>query len=229
MRFRIVVPVGENARPGLHVGKVSLACGGKTAETALNLKVLDFTLPPAKSRYSNLAWLVREDGPAADWTVETSDTYAKHCAEVSVVVGSLFDATDDLMAERWRAFKVPYHALLDIPYALNPDAWRAAAVKAWQLGFDGLVLPRGRVPEPVVRAGLDDALIDVRYLSFCSELANRLADKARNDSKVVYEGRLGQFWVDRVRTGADSPDVVRLEAMARLMRLVRFAGKEASK
>ena len=165
-----------------------------------------------------------------EWTVETDETYAKHSAAVKSVVGSLWKTKDDLQAERWRGLGVPYYALLAIPYVVNPDAWRrAAGVKAWQLGFDGVALPPELKVDPVVAAGLEDAEIDVRYLSYVSELANGLADKSRNPVKVTYEGRLGQFWVDRVRVAADDMDVVRLEAQARIVRLLAFAKKGVAK
>jgi len=230
LRYRFVIPVGESAAAGLHKGKVTLACGGKSAEHDLSLKVLDFVLPPAKTRHSKRVWTARyAGGVPSDWTVETPDTYATQAADVTAVAGSLRRCRNDLAAERWRAFGVPYYGLLDTPYVLNPDSWRrTAGVWAWQMGFDGVVLPRDSV-DAVVLAGLDDALIDVRYVSYCLELSNPLADKAKRDSKVVYEGRLGQFWVDRIQTTSDDMDVVRLEAQARLVRLLAFAKKEGLK
>ena len=230
VRFRIVIPVAETAADGVHKGKVTLSCGGKTSESELSLKVLDFALPPAKTRYSGRAWVARLDGVPAEWTVETADTYAKHAAEAKDVVGSLWHCTGDLNAERWRAFGVGYYAALDIPVVVNPDVWRrAAGIRAWQLGFDGVALPKDRKVEPIVLAGLEDAAIDVRYASYAWELSNALADKAKHASKIVYEGRMGQFFVDRIRTATDDMDVVRLELQARLVRLLAFTRKEASK
>lgn len=231
VRFRVVVPVGETAAAGLHKGKVTLACGGRSAESELNLKVLDFVLPPAKTRLSGRAWTAKyEGGVPADWTPEQTDTYAKHAADVTAVAASMKAFKSDLAAERWRAFGVGYFGVLDVPYVVNPDAWRrVAGVAAWQRGYDGVVWPADRKADPVVRAGLDDALIDVRYVSYCLELSNPLANKEKRDSKVVYEGRLGQFWVDRIKTASDDMDVVRLEAQARLVRLLAFAKKEGLK
>ena len=77
VRYRVVIPVPESAKAGVHKGKVTLSCGGKSAEAELCLKVLDFVLPPAKSRYSGRAWTVKaEGGIPADWTVEQDDSYA---------------------------------------------------------------------------------------------------------------------------------------------------------
>ena len=47
--------------------------------------------------------------------------------------------------------------------------------------------------------------------------------------EVVYEGRLGQFWCDRISTASDDMDVARLETQARLVRLLAFMRKEAAK
>lgn len=228
---RVVVPVDAQATSGVHRGTLTVTAGGAKLTRELNLRVLDYTLPPVKSRYSGRPWVVHDEGPLpADWTVETPETYAKDSASVSSVVGSLWKTKDDLQPERWRTLGVPYYALLDIPYVVNPDAWRrAAGTKAWQLGFDGVALPPAAKLDPVVRAGLEDAAIDVAYLSYASELANGLADKRRHPVKITYEGRLGQFWVDRVNVAADDMDVVRLETQARIVRLLAFVKKEVSK
>lgn len=227
MTVRIAVPVDETAAPGVRKGTVAIACGGRTEERELWLKVLDYALPAAKSRYSGRPWMAQYGGALPDgWTRETPTTYANDCAKVKSVVGSLWTTKDDLQAERWRTLGVPYYALLDIPYVVNPDAWRrTAGAKAWQLGFDGVALPPERKVDPVVAAGLEDAAIDVAYLSYASELANGLADRHRHPVKVTYEGRLGQFWVDRVRVASDDMDVVRLETQARIVRLLAFTKK----
>jgi len=231
MSVRVVIPVAKDAKEGVHKGSLVIACGGKTIDRELWLKVLDFELPAAKARHSGRPWTVKVDGDVPDdWTPETPETYARDCAKVSSVAGSLWRTKDDLMSERWRGLGVPYYAMLDIPYVVNPDAWRrAAGAKAWLLGFDGVALPKGRKVDPVVAAGLEDAAIDVAYLSYCSVLANDLADKRRHPVKVTYEGRLGQFWCDRVDVTADDMDVVRLETQARIVRLLAFVRKEASK
>ena len=149
---------------------------------------------------------------------------------MQAVAGSLQGVRDDLYAERWRAFGVPYYGIVDVPRILNPDIWRGAAgISAWQLGFDGVAVPAGAPLEGVLKAALEDALIDVRYVSYASELSNELAKKDRHASKVVYEGRMGQFWCDRISVQADDLDVVRLETQARLVRLLAFTRKEASK
>ena len=229
--LRLVVPVGEKAKPGVHRGTLTLSCGGQKKVRELFLRVLDFALPPPRSRLSGRPWVAQLGGPLpSGWTRETPDTYARQSASVSSVIGSLRRTDDDLQAERWRTLGVAYYALLDIPYAVNPDAWRrAAGVLAWQLAFDGVALPPGLKVDPVVAAGLEDAAIDVAYLSYASELSNALADKTRHPVKVTYEGRLGQFWVDRVRVASDDMDVVRLEAQARLVRLLAFAKGEVTK
>ena len=231
MTVRIVIPVGETAASGVRKGVFAVSCGGKTVERELCLRVLDWTLPPAKSRYSDRPWVAQYGGALpADWTRETSATYSNDFAKVSSVVGSLWRTKDDLQSERWRTLGVPYYALLDIPYVVNPDAWRrTAGAKAWLLGFDGVALPPEVKVDPVVTAGLEDAVIDVAYLSYASELANGLADRKRNPVKVTYEGRLGQFWVDRVKVTEDDMDVVRLEAQARIVRLLAFTKKEVAK
>ena len=90
-------------------------------------------------------------------------------------------------------------------------------------------MPKGVALEPVLKAGLEDALVDVRYVSYAYELSNALADREKRDSKVVYEGRLGQFWCDRISTASDDMDVARLETQARLVRLLAFMRKEAAK
>ena len=236
MTVRIVVEVGETAAAGIRKGELEVKVkseNGKGAEVSipLCLRVLDFVLPPAKSRYSGRPWTAQYGGTLpADWTKETDETYAKNSAAVKSVAGSLWKTKDDLQSERWRGLGVPYYALLDIPYVVNPDAWRrAAGVKAWQLGFDGVALPPELKVDPVVAAGLEDAAIDVRYLSYASDLANGLADRDRNPVKITYEGRLGQFWVDRVKVAEDDMDVVRLEAQARIVRLLAFAKKGVAK
>ena len=231
MTVRIVIPVGEAAASGVCKGAFAVSCGGKTVERELCLRVLDWTLPPAKSRYAVRPWIAQYGGVLpADWARETPATYSNDYAKVKSVVGSLWRTKDDLQSERWRTLGVPYYALLDIPYVVNPDAWRrAAGAKAWLLGFDGVALPPETKVDPVVAAGLEDAAIDVAYLSYASELANRLADRRRNPVKVTYEGRLGQFWVDRVQVASDDMDVVRLEAQARIMRLLAFTKKEVAK
>ena len=233
---RIVIEVGEKAAAGVCKGEVKVKSKsekGKSAEISipLCLRVLDWTLPPAKSRYAGRPWAAQYGGALpADWTRETSATYSNDFAKVSSVVGSLWRTKDDLQSERWRTLGVPYYALLDIPYVVNPDAWRrAAGAKAWLLGFDGVALPPEAKVDPVVAAGLEDAAIDVAYLSYASELANALADKKRNPVKITYEGRLGQFWVDRVKVASDDMDVVRLEAQARIVRLLAFTKKEVAK
>lgn len=231
MTVRLAVPVGKDAAAGVVKGTLTVACGGKSVGCELWLRVLDFALPPAKSRYAGRPWIAQYGGALpADWTVETPATYSNDFAKVRSVVGSLWRTKDDLQAERWRTLDVPYYACLDIPYVVNPDAWRrAAGAKAWQLGFDGVALPPGLKVDPVVAAGLEDAAIDVAYLSCASELSNGLADKARHPVKVTYEGRLGQFWVDRVNVAADDMDVVRRETQARIVRLLAFAKKEVAK
>lgn len=231
MSVRLVVPVDGRAKAGVHKGALTVDCGGKKVVRELFLRVLDFELPPAKSRRSGRAWLMRLDGPLpSDWMRETAETYAKDAQKVASVVGSLRQTQDDLQAERWRTLDVPYYALLDIPYVLNPDVWRrAAGVRAWQLAFDGVALPPGLKVDPVVTAGLEDAAIDVAYLSYASELANDLADKRRHSFKVVYEGRLGQFWLERIDVRSDDMDVVRLETQARIVRLLAFVKREESK
>lgn len=231
MTVRIVVPVGATAASGVRKGAFAVSCGGKTVERELCLRVLDWTLPPAKSRYSDRPWTAQYGGALpADWTRETPATYSNDSAKVSSVIGSLWRTKDDLQSERWRALGVPYYALLDIPYVVNPDAWRrAAGAKAWLLGFDGVALPPEAKVDPVVAAGLEDAVIDVAYLSYASELANGLADRKRNPVKITYEGRLGQFWVDRVKVAFDDMDVVRLETQARIVRLLAFTKKEVAK
>ena len=248
MTVRIVIEVGEKAAAGIVKGEMKVKSKSEKGESAevsipLCLRVLDWTLPEAKSRYSGRPWIAMCDGSGqqaydnkdgmrmlGEWTVETTETYAKNSAAVKSVVGSLWKTKGDLQSERWRGLGVPYYALLDIPYVVNPDAWRrAAGAKAWLLGFDGVALPPERKVDPVVTAGLEDAEIDVRYLSYASELANGLADKSRNPVKVTYEGRLGQFWVDRVKVAEDDMDVVRLEAQARIVRLLAFAKKGVAK
>ena len=231
MTVRIVVEVGEKAAAGIVKGAFAVSCGGKTVERELCLRVFDWTLPTAKSRYTGRPWIAQYGGVLpTDWTVETDETYAKNSAAVKSVVGSLWKTKGDLQSERWRGLGVPYYALLDIPYVVNPDAWRrAAGAKAWLLGFDGVALPPELKVDPVVTAGLEDAAIDVAYLSYASELANGLADKSRNPVKVTYEGRLGQFWVDRVKVADDDMAVVRLEAQARIVRLLAFAKKGVAK
>ena len=236
MTVRIVIEVGEKAAAGVCKGEVKVKSKsekGKSAEISipLCLRVLDWALPPAKSRYAGRLWVAQYGGALpADWTRETPATYSNDYAKVKSVVSSLWRTKDDLQAERWRTLGVPYYALMDIPYVVNPDAWRrAAGAKAWQLGFDGVALPPGLKVDPVVAAGLEDAAIDVAYLSCASELSNGLADKARHPVKVTYEGRLGQFWVDRVNVAADDMDVVRRETQARIVRLLAFAKKEVAK
>ena len=50
VRFRLVVPVAATASAGLHQGRLTLSSGTVRTETDLLLRVLDFELPPAKSR-----------------------------------------------------------------------------------------------------------------------------------------------------------------------------------
>ena len=47
--------------------------------------------------------------------------------------------------------------------------------------------------------------------------------------RIVYEGRLGQFWLDRISADDDDMDVMRLEAQARIVRLLAFARKEVAR
>ena len=226
--LRIVVPVEASAKAGIAKGTLKIVCGGKSEERELNLRVLDYVLPSAKSRYTGRGWTAQYGGAIpADWTRETPETYAQNVAKVSSVLGSLFNTENDLQSERWRNLGVPYYALLDIPYVVNPDAWRrAAGVKAWLIGFDGVALPPEVKADPVVLAGLEDAAIDLAYLSYCSELSNAFADREKNPVKIVYEGRLGQFWCDRVKPASDDMDVVRLETAARIVRLLAFKNRK---
>ena len=225
---RIVIPVGASATAGIVKGRFITVCGGKSEERELDLRVLDYVLPPAKSRYTGRVWTAHYGGALpSDWTSETPETYQRNVAKVSSVIGSLFNTVNDLQSERWRNLGVPYYALLDIPYVVNPDAWRrAAGVKAWLIGFDGVALPPQLKADPIVLAGLEDAAIDLAYLSYCSELSDALADRSKNPVKITYEGRLGQFWVDRVKPATDDMDVVRLETAARIMRLLAFKNRK---
>ena len=166
----------------------------------------------------------------SDWTPEGPDTYLKQADRVTNIAASMASCRSDLAAERWHAFGVGYYGVLDLPYVLNPDSWRrSAGVWAWQMGFDGVVFPAGKTLDPVVRAGLEDAAIDVRYLSFCLELSDLLADRSKRAAEIVYEGRLGQFWLDRISADDDDMDVMRLEAQARIVRLLAFTRKEVAR
>ena len=231
VRFRLVVPVAATAPAGLHKGRLTLSSGTVRTETDLLLRVLDFELPPAKSRYAKKPWLSKcEGGVPSDWTPEGPDTYLKQADRVTNIAASMASCRSDLAAERWHAFGVGYYGVLDLPYVLNPDSWRrSAGVWAWQMGFDGVVFPAGKTLDPVVRAGLEDAAIDVRYLSFCLELSDLLADRSKRAAEIVYEGRLGQFWLDRISADDDDMDVMRLEAQARIVRLLAFTRKEVAR
>ena len=103
----------------------------------------------------------------------------------------------------------------------NPDLWRRLALKGFFMGCDGVVLP-SVAGDSLAAAAMRDSLTDIALLSQVLRLSHRLM-LCEKDFKVKLEGRMGCFWVDHL--GGDQTDdvpLLRLEALARLVRLQAF-------
>ena len=237
--FWLAFAVPADAKPGVAACSLSVAQGGKEiASVPVNLRVLDFVLEPASARYGDPSSLdgtkvVRGGTPALTdtkvrpFTFETKElplgtaelyTNGTETVEAVLLDGEL---ATDLWAERWRNVGVKTYLKLQDPKVKNPDLWRRLALKGFFMGCDGVVLP-SVAGDSLAAAAMRDSLTDIALLSQVLRLSHRLM-LCEKDFKVKLEGRMGCFWVDHL--GGDQTDdvpLLRLEALARLVRLQAF-------
>ena len=151
-------------------------------------------------------------------TVDARETTDAETVEAVLLDGEL---ATDLWAERWRNVGVKTYLKLQDPKVKNPDLWRRLALKGFFMGCDGVVLP-SVAGDSLAAAAMRDSLTDIALLSQVLRLSHRLM-LCEKDFKVKLEGRMGCFWVDHL--GGDQTDdvpLLRLEALARLVRLQAF-------
>jgi len=245
--FRLEIPATAN--PGLYRGKLAFASSsGTLAEAPFVLRIVPPVLGPAVTRNSDRASLdgtkvftggepallsteptsyeVRDTVPA-DWTRETDETYAKEAGTVKAVLTPSARGPDRHSARRWHAIGVRDYLEADLSPALaNPQLWRReAGVRGYLTCFDGVVVPKvGK--DTLVGAAVEEGLVDARYLSAVSQAAHRL--RYAKDYKLTLEGRMGSFFVDQnddIEERSPDLDVLRLEAIATLVRLDAFLAK----
>jgi len=119
-------------------------------------------------------------------------------------------SADDM--ERWRALGVAVFAELPSENA------RRNAVSAYLQGYAGIIA----APSPELNEGLKD----VRALARLNELA-RKARTMKTPDKIWIEGRKGLHRIDLVNAAEHDPDLVRLNAYARIRRLAAFLKEPA--
>ena len=166
---------------------------------------------------------------------------------------------DTRQIDRWHAIGTPNYLLVSDGGGIeNPAFWRRrVGLECFYHGFDGFVIPtviepsdpwndwalrphRSRtllyptkggyvVPTLAWIFGVEDGLLDARYLSSVLRLADearRLAAKTGNH-KLAIDGRRASQWVDMLDPRGSSPDTMRLDAIAWIVRLEALIEKEA--
>ena len=248
--FRLEVP--KDAKPGLYRGKLTFAsAAGSLGESPFALRIIPYVLGPAVTRNSDRASLdgtkVFSGGePAlvsteptpyeifakapADWTRSAPGVYTNQAGTAKAVVTAGVRNPDKHAVRRWHAIGVRNYLEVSLPPTLaNPWPWRRdAGVKAYTLGFDGVIASAGA--DTLVGAAIEEAMTDVRYLSAVSQLAHRL--RYAGDYKLDLEGRIGTFFVDFADQAdgyAPDADNLRLEAIATLDHFDALLGAKEGK
>ncbi len=142
-----------------------------------------------------------------------------------------------------------------MPGLENPAPWRLKkGVKAWIAGYGGILIDSiaetekpwrenhgdmrsrtllyptagGDAIRTLASMAVEEAWCDICYMSYVNREARRLL--ASSDSKVVVEGRRALAWIADVGAANQTPDTIRLDAIAWIERLRAIeplaAGKE---
>lgn len=240
--FRLAYDVPGDAKPGVVRHSLAVRQGGKAvADVEVNLKVVGLRLGPASARYGDAASLdgtkvYRGGSPALidtalkpftfetkDLPLGTAELYTNGTETVGAVMLDGEWATH-LWAERWRNVGVRTYLKLRDPKVLNPDIWYRLALKGFFMGCDGVVVPAAPA-DSLAAEMVRESATDIALLSQVLRLSHRLM-VCEKEFKVRLEGRMGCFWVDHLGgENLDDASLVRLEALARLVRLQAFVDK----